>query len=266
MPFGGYAPSTPANNSMLSLPGETGDYASIPNNAAFTGLTDMVIAVRVALTDWTPTASQILCANYLTSSQGFRLYVHSAGTIRLERSVSGFGVLDTIASTVAPSVSDGDFIWVKVKHDGNNGAAGSDISFWTSTVENPADGDGDYTQLGTTVTDGNTCTFFNSTGGLEWGASNAGASFPSTGNWVRGKLWSSLTESPANLQVDANFNTQDIGATSFTEDSSNGFTVTVNQSGSPQAEIIAFAELATPFLFLGAAAYEFIGSVAFDFL
>jgi hypothetical protein len=136
---------------------------------------------------------------------------------------NGAGLTST--STVAPTVTDGSTLWVRVTLDVNNGASGSDTVFYTST-------DGTtWTQLGTTITKPGTTSIFNSNSKLTIGSFSNDTSGPARGKFFRAQVLNGIGGTVA---FDANFETSitSLLQTTFTESSTNAATVTINRSGS----------------------------------
>lgn len=130
----------------LLLPGTTGSFASCPDAAGLNIGPDADFRAKLAMTDWTPPAVSVIAAKYGAAGQrGFRFEVTTAG--RLQLIVDQDGTNDaTFTSTVGTGITDGATKWVRATFDGDNGAAGKDVAFYTS------DDGSSWSQLGTTVT------------------------------------------------------------------------------------------------------------------
>lgn len=219
----------------LSLPGEAGNYASTPDASVFDITGDIDLRVEVALADWN------------TLGQGHRAFIgkqvrpdqlgylfntyHADNRLRFKWSPDGTTANEFASlSTVAPNFLDGSKHWIRVTLDADNGSGGHDVTFYTSE-----DG-GSWTQLGDVVTTAGVATLFNSTAGIEMGTTNNGADNEWAGKFYRGRIYDGIN---GTLVFDAQFDRQSPGATSFNESSVNAALVTINQSGSPQAEIIS---------------------------
>jgi hypothetical protein len=206
--------------SGLTLPGVAGNYASVPDAAALDITSDITLVCRAAFTDWTPAAHQTLLGKWEgTGAYLFRLL--TTGRLRIDWVDSG-GTPISAQSTANPTVSDGATLWCAVTLDVDNGAAGNDVKFWTST-------DGvTWTQLGTTVTTAGTTSIRATTEVLSFGAYGAaGASLPSTGTFSVARVYSGSGFSAAgpsgSLVLDADFRVSG-NPTTFT--ASTGQTVT----------------------------------------
>lgn len=95
---------------------------------------DIDLRIEAALDDWTPGAASSLISKSTTSGGfiSYRFTVLTSGMLRLAWSEDGSAVLSA-DSTAAPTVADGDPLWVRATMDVNNGAAGRTITFYTST-------------------------------------------------------------------------------------------------------------------------------------
>jgi hypothetical protein len=212
----------------LSLPGTAGNYASTPDSAAASITGDIDIRVRVAMDDWTPAATSTLLSKWLTTGnqRAYMLQVLAAGTLRLSWSANGTAVLAK-DSTAAVSAADLTGKWVRATLDVDNGAAGNDVKFYVS------DDGVDWTQLGTTVTTATATAIFDSTALVNISGFDAGAS-----DRTAGKVYYTEIRNGLGGTVAAKFDAREgvVAATSFT--SGSGEVWTVNQSGTPAAELV----------------------------
>ena len=214
-----------SSGTYLYLPGVSGNTATSPDAAALDITGDIDIRAKIAMDDWTPSASNALIAKYGTAGQrSYYLALGSpTGLLQLNWSADGTNVI-TKNSTVAPTITDGSTLWVRVTLDVDNGASGNTVTFYTST-------DGTtWTQLGDAVVTAGTTSIHSGTSILEigtWGAGNAIA---------RGKFFRAQVLNGINgiVAFDANFETSitSLNQASFTESSANAATVTINRSGS----------------------------------
>jgi hypothetical protein len=171
-------PMVPASGSALVLTGAVGSYATTPDTTALDITGDLDVRVHAALDDWTPGSTQTLASKWLPSPDRQFIFdvLATTGVIRLHWSTTGSNQI-TVSSTVAPTVSDGDALWVRATLDVDNGAAGRDIRFYTST-------DGEtWTQLGATVTTAGVTSIFAGTAPVEVGSILGG-----TANRLAGKI------------------------------------------------------------------------------
>jgi hypothetical protein len=213
---------THTGENYLYLPGVLNNWASTPDAAALDITGDIDIRVRVALDDWTPDGEMAFVSKYgdaLNRSYEFR--VLTTGRLQLAWSEDGTAV-SSGQSTVSPTVLDSGELWVRVTLDVDNGAAGRDLTFFTSS-------DGiTWTQLGSTVTQVGTTSIFGSTAQLRVGARSNGAHL-AVGKFYRAQILNGIGGTTV---FDADFTTGiTSGAqTTFTESSSNAATITINRS------------------------------------
>ena len=164
----------PEDTGYVYLPGVASNYLSVPDENALDITGDIDLRVRVALDDWTPNTEQQLLAKYLVTGnqRSYRLSVRdTTGFVRLAWSSDGT-TENFKQSTIAPTVGDGEPLWVRATLTVNNGASQNEVRFYTSP-------DGlTWTQLGTTVTTAGTTSVYSSTSILEVGTYNTGASNP----------------------------------------------------------------------------------------
>jgi len=214
---------------FLSLPGTAGNYASSPDAAPLDIVGDIDLRKEVSVDDYTSSLQTFISKYQQTGNQRSYLFDNTAtGFFRLVWSTDGTLVF-VATSTVAPNFVDGSRHFVRVTMDVDNGAAGRDIKFYTS------DDGVNWTQLGATVTQAGVTSINNSTANI-----NIGTHDESTTAFLSGKAYRAqvLNGIDGPLVFDARFAQQVAGTLSFKESSTNAATVTINQSGSPQAEII----------------------------
>jgi hypothetical protein len=217
----------------LALPGTSGNYASTPDTAAISITGDLDQRVRVSLNDWTPAALTTIAGKYnATGNQrSWLLRVNTDGTLEFRWSTDGVSDI-TKSSTSATGFTNETAHFVRVVLDVNNGAAGNDVKFYTSDDYDPSTGAGTWNQLGTTVTTAGTTSIFNSTAALEVGTFNAGTGSPLSGRAYYAEVLNGI----AGTRV-AEFDATDFADAGTSAVSSTGETWTINQSGSPAAEI-----------------------------
>lgn len=212
------------------LPGVASNYLSVPDEAALDITGDIDIRVRVALDDWTPAADSYLIAKTTTGQFSYGLFVrNTTGVLRFTWSVDGTNTL-LATSTVAPTVADGTALWVRATLDVDNGAAGNDVKFYTSS-------DGTtWTQLGTTVTTAGVTSIFSGTSLVSIGASYNGNTMMA-GKVYRAQILNGINGTPV-LDVDTSVITSG-AATTFP--ALTGQTVTVNRATSGRKSVCVVA-------------------------
>ena len=184
---------------------------------------DLDIQVKVAMDDWTPAGTQRLVSKYSTSDnqRSYSLYVTSTGYLELAWSNNGTTAI-TKTSTVTPTVTDGGTLWVRATLDIDNGAAGNDVKFYTST-------DGTtWTQLGSTVTTAGTTSVYSGSATLFIG------DYSQVNQSAKGKFYRAIIKNgiDGTTVLDANAAVITLPSqTTFVDSSSNAYTVTINKSG-----------------------------------
>jgi hypothetical protein len=212
----------------IYLPGANGNYLSIPDSSALDITGDLELRVWCALDDWTPAATQVLIAKRETNQIAYQLAVNTTGNLVLLWSTAGAtGISAT--STAAVGVADGTARWVRATLDVDNGASGYSVQFFTGS-------DGTvWTQLGTTVTVAGVTSVFASTASVNIGGRNSGAAEPAAGKFYRAQIRNGIGGT-----VVCDVNTSVLtsgGATTFTEQSSNAATVTINRATSGRKSV-----------------------------
>jgi hypothetical protein len=209
------------------LPGVSGNYLSVPDEAALDITGDIDIRVQVAMDDWISGVGQSLIGKFTTTGnqQSFLFSIHTTGALRFYWSENGSTSINKI-STAIPSVSDFEPLWVRVTLDVDNGASGNDVKFYTSS-------DGvTWSQLGSTITTAGTTNIFASTAIVET-TYNVGTSFVPAGKFYRAQILDGIDGTTV-LDVDTSVISSG-SATSFT--ALTGQTVTINRSTSGRKSV-----------------------------
>jgi hypothetical protein len=162
--------SSPQVDGALVLDGVSPGRAYTPDSPALEITGDLDIDVHVALTDWTPAANMAFVSQFIGNSE--RAYIFQAittGQLRLIWNEDGTAATQRQAqSTVAPTVTNGAPLWVRVTLDVDNGAAGRTVTFYTSS-------DGvNWTMLGTPVVQAGVTSVFDSSADVEVGSHSGG--------------------------------------------------------------------------------------------
>ena len=150
----------------LYLDGTAGNYVVTPDTAALDITGDIDLRAEVALDDWTSTEQALISKYTPTGDQRSYLLrvMATTGELNLIWSEAGTATVKQATSTVAPTATDGQPLWVRATLDVNNGSGGHTVTFYTSP-------DGiDWTQLGTPVTTAGTTSIFAGTSTLRVGA------------------------------------------------------------------------------------------------
>jgi hypothetical protein len=203
-------------------PGIASNYLSTPDASALDITGDIDLRALVALDNWTSAATQRIVSKYdtTTNQRSYTLFVTS-GVIGLLWSNNGTAFNSTF-STIAPTVTDGTQLWIRATLDVDNGAAGNDVKFFTSTNGTT------WTQLGTTVTTAGVTSIYSGTAPVEIGSRNVGTTEPLAGKVYRAQILNGIDGTTV-LDVDTSVITTG-AATSFT--AVTGQTVTINRSTS----------------------------------
>jgi hypothetical protein len=216
------AHSTSAEN-YVYLSGASGNYMSVSDNPPLDITGDIDIRVNVALDDWTPSTDNLLVGKWSSSNQSYYLAVGATTGILSFRWSPNGTTANTASSTVAPTVTDGSPLWVRVTFDVDNGAGGNTAKFFTSTNGTT------WTQLGADVVTAGTTSIFSGTGIVEIGTRLAGTSLPAKGKFYRAQILNGI-DGTVVLDADASVITLP-SQTTFVDRSSNAYTVTINKSG-----------------------------------
>ncbi len=171
----------------------TGDVATSDLTTAITG--DLDVRAKIRAVDWTPMGtSASITGQYGTyGNRNYRLYLSEDGALVFVYVVANAAVAKgstVVLSGVTDNVTD---LWVRVVHDVDNGAAGNNVLFYTSTNGT------DWTQLGNTVTTAGTVARDNIAYAHEVGASTGGA----TNVW-NGRIYSAEIRSGIDGTIVAN--------------------------------------------------------------
>jgi hypothetical protein len=219
------------DGAKMRLPGTAANYASTPDSTVLSITGDIDIRVKVAATDWTPASNSNLVSkrptNANNNSIAYTFYLSSGATLRFGWSTDGTSGTSTEKnSTVATGLTDGSIKWVRVTVDVDNGAGGADIKFYMG------DDGVSWTQLGTTVTNAGTISYFDNASALGIGGMSNGDR-PFTGSIYYAEIRNNILDNGTGIVFQANFAQKNkAGKSTFTESSSNAATVTVNSTDS----------------------------------
>lgn len=209
------------------FPGVNNQYWTTADAAPLQLSTGLDIRVNLAANDYTPASTQHLVAKYSSSpSLSYRFYLNAAGTLSL--TLSGNGTTTATTSSVAPTVNDGQDIWLRVTWRNSDGRT----QFFTSS-------DGStWSQLGTdqTISTVTVPSIAATSAALMIGASSSGTG-PYAGRIYRVQIRSSID---GTIVYDADMSSSSVVSPfeTFTETSANTFTVTVNRTTGVKCSIV----------------------------
>ena len=206
-------------------PGVTGNNLTIPDSNALDITGDIDLRFFISLDDWTRTGDNWISGKWETGHRSWYLRVRDSGVLELNWSADGTNQL-TETSPVAPTISDGASLWIRVTLDVNNGAGTPqyEVKFFTSNDGNS------WTQLGGTRT-GTTgpTSIYSGPSNVTFGSVFAAGSLNTAGKLFRAQIFASIDGTDKRLDVDTSVITAG-SATSFT--ALTGQTVTINRSTS----------------------------------
>jgi hypothetical protein len=214
---------------VLCLNGVAGNYASVPDSPAVSVPGPIDLRIAVALNDYTPSAVNVLMAKDVVAGnqRSWQWNIQANGIVRFAWSKDG-STTTTADSSVAPTLSDYAFIWLRVTLDTVTG----DVKFYTSS-------DGTtWTQLGAAVATGVTGGVFDSTAAIAIGNRTDDLFGPASGRFYRAQIYNGIAGA---LVLDADFSTAAKLATSFV--CATGQTVTINTTGRHGARISGARDL-----------------------
>ena len=200
----------------VRLPGVGGTYLSTPDSAAVSVTGDIDIRVRVALTDWTPGASQALIGKYVsTANQGsYILAIDTGGRPNFLVSDSGGGGSWVYVGGAA--WVDGTTYWVRVTHT----MAGLLRFFYAADSSTMPTS---WTQLGSDQT-AFTYGKYDSTAPLEIGSYGNGVSMNAVGTFYRAQIRNNVLDDGTGIVFDTDFSNQ--FGPHYVDSSTNGAIVT----------------------------------------
>jgi len=211
-----------SETNYLALPGDLASYISTPDVAALDVTGDLDVRVEWDLLTWRPVNQFGLARKWVDDNDVFNnqaswvLDLRTDGTLRFYWATSGFFSSSLDAQSTVAIPDDSTRLTVRVTIDVDNGAAGRDIKFWTSTTGV----EGSFTQLGATVTQAGVTSIFSSNSPVEVGRTVDGSAvqgdIPSA---VQGKLYRFQMRSGigGTVVADPDFTAQDSGASTFTD-------------------------------------------------
>ena len=216
----------------LNLPGASGDYASTPDSAATSITGDIDIRWYGTLDTWGTTQQTFISKYHTTANRSYRMLITAGGSLQMLISTTGSDYLAQSSTVVVP-FSDGATGHVRATLDVDNGAAGRDYKFYTST-------DGvTWVQLGSTVTVAGAVSIFDGTAAVNLPGYNNG------GEPAAGEAYSAQIYDGIDGTLVADFDpTRDasVGDTTFTS-STTGEVWTINGNASIDSTIVGLYPL-----------------------
>jgi hypothetical protein len=203
------------------LPGVAGSYWSTPNAAALQITGDVEFVARVALTDWTAAASQVLYADHSfpgISTSGISFLINTSGRPSMS---FGDGTARSATANATPPLVDGTAVWLRYTLDVDDGAGNRVARFFYAT-DQPSEPTV-WTQIGGDVGSVGAVTLTPSTGLRAIGSTPANT-LMAAGRMFRAIIRPNLTS--GTKVFDADFTRQLQFASSFTE--ATGKVVTTN--------------------------------------
>lgn len=224
------------------LPGVAGNYFSTPDAAANSITGDIDIRMHIAMDEWTPAALSVLASKWDAAVPVNAWYLSfresSNGILTFTWTEDGGATAKNFSATVPTGVADGSYKWIRVTLDVDNGAGGFDGKFYLSD-------DGEtWTQLGATVTGGETTSLYDAATKIYVGSARGDLSNPGM-QCKRFLLKNGIDGTTANDFDPSRWTT---GST-FT--ASTGETWTINGTGNKPAQVVDRSSL----LFDGASHY-----------
>lgn len=187
------------------LNGVSGTLFTTPDRTGLDITGDIDLIAYIAMTDWTPSVDSGIISKWAATGnqRSYLFVVRSTGVLRVLTSPDGVGSGSQVVmdSTAAPSVLDGDGLWIRVKIDIDNGGGDADTTFYTSTdPKTTHPGSVSWTQLGAVVNPGSTLTIFNSSADVQIGAIDTTIS--TDGKCYRAAIYSGFSDAGGTLAAD----------------------------------------------------------------
>lgn len=201
----------------LALTGETGNYASSPNIAAYNITGDLEIVARITSQKWATGTAVTIIANYTAATSGYEVGITTTGALFLNVALPALASSNT---TAAVPFADGGTYWVKITRVAATGVVtfqyaldqASEPTSWT-TLAGASGASGDIVAA---------------TAALTVGIRGSSNTTPYLGGIMRTIVRNGIAGTTV---YDADFAAQTLGASSFTESSANAATVTINVAG-----------------------------------
>ena len=179
-----------AGEAHLVTDGTNNRFFSCPDSATVSLTGDLSVRVKFQPDgSWVSGGDRGLFNKFGSAgNRSWRFTLSSTGTLVLEHSSDGTA-LKSKASTVIVPFASGEAGWIRADLDVDNGAAGYNVLFYTSTNGT------DWTQLGTTVTTATASSVFDSTYDVGVG-SRSGVEIAPAGKLYAAELYSGIGANP----------------------------------------------------------------------
>lgn len=230
----------------IYLPGVTaGNYLSVPDEPALDIVGDIDMRAVPALDGWIPpaTSAAVVAKGSSATTVAYMLHVRAPdGLLRTTTSPDGTNANRIFsASTVPPTVSDGEILAIRATIDVDNGAGGHTVTFYTkATTEGSAHADcisdADWVQLGAPVVNAGTTVLFPSSAIVQVGENQGGSP-------IIGKVYAACVKDGINGATVLDIDTSVASPESSTFQAVTGQTVTVNRSATGRKAVVVDRDL-----------------------
>lgn len=214
------------------VPVATANNLSTPDTAVLDITGDITFAVQAAAIDWANGASQIAISKFTASGnqRSYRFRLDTTGRVVINTSTAGTNasvVTTQGAISLDTLVADGEELWFGAGLDVNDGAGNRVMQVWWSL-------DGETWTLLETITTAGTTTVFSGTSSLFVGADDTTAINPFAGKIFRAQVYSGsgFTAAGPSGTLVFDMDAEQGAQSTFTEQSPNAATVTVNRATS----------------------------------
>ncbi len=193
------------------------DWADTPDTAALDITGDIDLRCKVAMDDWGAAGTFIAKYHGGTNERGYYFHNTGSGNLRLQWSTDGTGGTNISETSPVHNIVNGTTKWVRCTLDVDNGSSNYTLTWYIS------DDGVNWTDLGGADSGAGVTSIFSHSRELSIGAQESFTQL--VGNVYRAQVYDGIA---GTLVLDANFEGVALGATSFTEDSVNAATVTLD--------------------------------------
>jgi hypothetical protein len=212
----------------LYIPGISGNYVDTPDsvsNLRFTGAFSIV--AKIGPDSWAPSTSMAIVTKWQTNKQSWRFLLLGTGQLQFGWSTTG---TDNTAQTSTSNLSGlaaKTVRWVRVDWVPDDGASHHTSAFYTATTTGPPTS-GDWSPLGSTVSNTGTVTVWQDTAPVEMGTQLAGTSFIKPCRFWRVRIWNGAWNTT--LAFDSDFSLASEPFTGTITDGAHGAVVTIHRA------------------------------------